>query len=49
MQDQTKILVWGTFNLEKIPNTAFWNVADIYSKSSKNLKKGDRDLNYGSN
>ena len=44
MRDQSKILVWGAFNFEKVPKTAFWSAADINSKSSKNQTKGGRDL-----
>ena len=39
MRDQSKILVWGAFNFEKMPKTAFWSVADIYSKSPKTKLK----------
>ena len=47
MQIQSKILVWGAWNFEKMPKTGLPNVADVYSKSSKNQTKGDRDLKYG--
>ena len=47
MQTDSKILVWGAFNFEKMPKTGFWNVANVYSKTSKNQTKGDRDLKYG--
>ena len=47
MQIQSKILVWGAWNFEKMPKTGLQKVVDVYSKSSKNQTKGDRDLKYG--
>ena len=47
MQTDSKILVWGAFNFEKMPKTGFWNVADIYLKTFENQTKGYRDLKYG--
>ena len=47
METQSKIFVWGCCNFEKVLKTGFWNGADVYSKSSKNQTKGDRDLKYG--
>ena len=47
MKIQSKILVWGAWNFEKMPKTGLPNVADVYSKSSKNQTKDDRDLKYG--
>ena len=48
MQTDSKILVWGVFNFEKMPKTGLWNVADVYLKTSKNQTKGDTDPKYGS-
>ena len=47
MQTQSKILVRDICDFEKMPKTGFSNVTDVYSKSSKNQTKGDRDLKYG--
>ena len=47
MLTRTKILVWSAYNFEKMPKTGLRNVADVYSKSCKNLSNGDRDLKYG--
>ena len=47
MQIQSKILAWGACNIKKMPKMGLLNVADVYSRSSKNQTKGDRDLKYG--
>ena len=47
MLTHPKILVWGAYNLEKMPKTGLWNVADVYLKSCKNQTNGYRYLKYG--
>ena len=47
MLTHPKILVWGDYNLEKMPKMGFCNVADVYSKSCRNQTKGHRNLKYG--
>ena len=47
MLTHPKILVWGAYNFEKMPKMGLRNVADVYSKSSKNQTNGNRDLKYG--
>ena len=43
-----KILVWGTYNFEKMPKTGFRDVADVNLKSRKNQTNGDSCLLYTS-
>ena len=46
MHNLSEILVWGSFNFEKMPKTGFWNVWDVYSISLNNQTKGDTDLKF---
>ena len=45
MQDQSKILVWGACNFEKMLKMGLSNVVDVF-RSPKNLTKGDTDPKY---
>ena len=47
MHTHLKIFVLVAYNFEKMPKMGFRNVADVYSKSSKNQTNGNRDLKYG--
>ena len=44
MQDQSKILVWGACNFEKMPKN---QGLECCGRLSKNQTKGDWDLKYG--
>ena len=49
MQIQSKLWFLGACNFKKMPKMGLSNVADVYSKSSKNQTNGDNDLKYGLN
>ena len=47
MKTQSKILVCGACNFEKMAKIGFQKVGDVYLGSNKNQIKGHKDLKYG--